>query len=465
MSDWIDAEAHVERAHDLYEAGRWAEAAAALREAIALNPYQPDWLFNLGVALEADGRYEEAASAFGESYQLRSGDFNAAMAAGVNLVRAGKVRPALAWFDKAEAAEPGEVYPAIARIEAHAQLGEHDEAELAFYMLQQRKPECAEAYSAIAASLLSRGLHDRAVWCLREAARLEPDLPGVQAKLAEAYWQTGRHERARQLFLIELREDPGDVGVLMNLGRLLVEMRRLDEAREKFGRVLELEPDHAEAHAELGFLHEKRGEPARAVVHLDVARRLEPDNGEVTRRLARLLLASPKAEDRQRTVELLEAEVERLHRVAEREGQEELSTDGAALAELGELLIDAGAQTQAIRVLSRATRMRPHDARLWHWLGLAHFHASDRASGIDATREAVRLDPRFVPAMHNIALALLREGQWSRARYWLKQGLSVEPEDASLRRLDVQLKLHRLGWSLRWVASVWLLRRRPALKA
>ncbi|MEO1278432.1 MAG: tetratricopeptide repeat protein, partial [Planctomycetota bacterium] len=319
--------------------------------------------------------------------------------------------------------------------------------------------------SWIAASLLARGLHDRAVWCLREAARLDPELPGVQARLAEAYWQTGRHERARQLFLIELREDPGDVGVLMNLGRLLVEMRRLDEAREKFGRVLELEPDHAEAHAELGFLHEKRSDSGKAVVHLDVARRLQPENGEVTRRLARLLLGSSKVEDRQRTVELLEAEVERLYRAAEREGSEEFVIDPAALAELGELLIDAGAQTQAIRVLNRAVRMRPSEARLWHWLGLAHFHAGDRSSGIEATREAVRLDPRFVPAMHNIALALLREGQWSRARYWLKQGISVDPEDASLRRLDVQLRLHRLGWSVRWIASVWLLRRRPSIPA
>jgi len=250
----------------------------------------------------------------------------------------------------------------------------------------------------------------------------------------------------------------------MNLGRLLVEMRRLDEAREKFSRVLELEPDHAEAHAELGFLHEKRGDAAKAVVHLDVARRLQPDNGEVTRRLARLLLGSSKAEDRQRTIELLEAEVERLHRAAEREGSDEFNVDPGALAELGELLIDAGAQAQAIRVLNRAVRLRPNEPRLWHWLGLAHFHAGDRASGIEATREAVRLDPRFVPAMHNIALALLREGQWSRARYWLKQGISVDPEDASLRRLDVQLKLHRLGWSLRWIASVWLLRRRPTLK-
>ncbi|MEO1279910.1 MAG: tetratricopeptide repeat protein, partial [Planctomycetota bacterium] len=144
MSDWIDAEAHVERAHDLYEAGRWAEAAAALREAIALNPYQPDWLFNLGVALEADGRFEEAASAFGESYRLRTPDFNAAMASGVNLVRAGKTREALAWFDRAESAEPGEVYPAIARIEAHTQLGEHDEAELEHVERQLRLVVLAE---------------------------------------------------------------------------------------------------------------------------------------------------------------------------------------------------------------------------------------------------------------------------------------------------------------------------------
>ena len=43
MSKWFDAEEHADRALEMYERGRWAEAEAELRKAIALNPDQPEW--------------------------------------------------------------------------------------------------------------------------------------------------------------------------------------------------------------------------------------------------------------------------------------------------------------------------------------------------------------------------------------------------------------------------------------
>src|SRR5262245_53815618 len=51
MNEWFDAEHHVERAHEHYEAGRWTEAETELRHALSLNPYRPDWHFNLGLTL------------------------------------------------------------------------------------------------------------------------------------------------------------------------------------------------------------------------------------------------------------------------------------------------------------------------------------------------------------------------------------------------------------------------------
>ena len=56
MSDWIDAETHADRAFEMYERGRWAEAEAELRKAIELNPDHAEWHFNLGLTQEAAGR-------------------------------------------------------------------------------------------------------------------------------------------------------------------------------------------------------------------------------------------------------------------------------------------------------------------------------------------------------------------------------------------------------------------------
>ena len=41
-----------------------AAADSTLREAISLNPYRPEWHFNLGLTLEAAGRNGDAATAW-----------------------------------------------------------------------------------------------------------------------------------------------------------------------------------------------------------------------------------------------------------------------------------------------------------------------------------------------------------------------------------------------------------------
>ena len=39
MSDWQEAERRIERAHDLYERGKWEEALFELKRAIEINPH------------------------------------------------------------------------------------------------------------------------------------------------------------------------------------------------------------------------------------------------------------------------------------------------------------------------------------------------------------------------------------------------------------------------------------------
>jgi Tfp pilus assembly protein PilF len=74
------------------------------------------------------------------------------------------------------------------------------------------------------------------------------------------------------------------------------------------------------------------------------------------------------------------------------------------------------------------------------------------AEGIDEARRALALQPRFVPAMHNLALAHLREHRWVRARYWVRQALRIEPDDPALRRLRLKLRLHSVLGLGAWAA-------------
>src|SRR4051812_41815448 len=87
MNEWFDAEQHVERAHELYQAGRWEEAESELRQALSLNPQQAEWQFNLGLTLDAAGRHREAADVFRTACELDPEDPQSAIMAGLSLIQ------------------------------------------------------------------------------------------------------------------------------------------------------------------------------------------------------------------------------------------------------------------------------------------------------------------------------------------------------------------------------------------
>jgi len=463
MNDWVDAEHHVERAHEHYDAGRWDEAENELRQALSLNPYQAEWFFNLGLTLEAAGRHKDASEAFASCYKLHcehdQPDVNSALLAGLNLSRASLPLQAIDWYNKATQIEPMNMSAYVHRIDALTDLDRHNEAEEAFYLAQQIDPDQGDLYAAIADSLLASGHNERAVWCLREAARLDPDLPRVQARLAKAYALSGRLERARQLYLRELRLDPGDIDTLLDLGELLLDMHRHREAGEKFRRVLELESDQPDAHFLLGELAEIEQRIADALIHYDVVLRLDKTYPAVRRRLARVLFLRNREEDLPRIRDLLAYEHRAIHKAEQSKkitavepeiDQHQLVSKTEDLEELGRLLLDAEMINESIRIYTEMISLQPTNHRAHHGLSVALLESSQTDSGIAAAKRALEFQPRFIPAMHNLALAYLRQGQWIRARYWVRQASRVDADDPSLRRLRLKLRFHTALSVMTW---------------
>lgn len=488
MNDWVDAEQHVELAHEHYNAGRWDEAEAELRHALSLNPYQTEWQFNLGLTLEAAGRYEAASEAFMQCARLHvdhgNEDANSTLLAGVNLIRADKPELALQWLDAAEKIEPMNVAIVVHRIEALTDLQRFDDAEEAFYLGQQVDPEYPELYAVMGEALLQSEHHERAVWCLREAARLDPGLPRVRAHLANAYARLGRLERARQLYLQELRVDPGDPDTLLDLGELLVDMHRYKEAGEKYRRVLELFPDNTDAHFALAELAEIEGDLADALVHYDVVLRLDKEYASARARLAKTLLDRGREEDLPRVRDLLSRELRSIEQrlnddrgiVEIKLGSNESTNNGAdgtregaqgkevaptgkqrldveELEDLGRTLILAGMMNKATRVYKLLLEQHPTSHKALHGLSVAALKNEDYEAGIDAAKQALEYRPSFVPAMHNLALAYYRQRQYIRARYWLTQGLRHDPDDEQLRRLRLRLRLRTVFGAVTWVTK------------
>ncbi len=433
MSKWFDAEEHADRALDMYDRGRWAEAEAELRKAISLNPDQPEWHFNLGLTLEAAERDSEAMSCYERAVDLMPGQLDPLLAAGIVANRLGKYERAIDWFRQALRVDSQCELAYAHQIESYVRLGNHDEAETSFYLAQQAlEQRSAHCLAMIAESLMQQRLHDRAEWCLWQALRIDPTIPRLRARLGAVYAATNRPHRALQMFLRDLRDDPGNIDTLLEYGEALLDLGRMPEASEKFRRVLELEPANVDAHFRLGGIAMESGRHEQAHIEFELVLKLDPQFPRIRTALAEALLRRGHAEAARRhlrdELDLMRAGDAATAKVVD-------------LARFGGLLLEAGMAAEAADIFDRALDVHGESPELLRRLALARFRAGDREGGIAASRRVVRLDPTCLAAMHNLALAALEGGRYRIAAGWIRQGMAIDHHDDELRRLRMRLWL------------------------
>ncbi len=433
MTDWQDAEEHVDKAHELFQAGRLGEAEKLLRKALSVHPDRAEWHFNLGLTLEASGKFPDAAAAFADAARNNPRDPLPLLAAGVNRLRCDEPGPAVELLNKALRLDPNRLETLVHLIEANARMGDHDEAEVMFYRALQLDGEHAEAYANMGESLAERGQFAKAASCFTDALKLKPGLPRVAARLAYCTHKLGDSDKARKLYLKELRENPGDVDTLLDLGELLAETGRTAEAGEKFRRVLELEPKNTHALFALAGVALRQHRPRVAVKRLRRVLTLAPDFPEARRRLARVLLEQGDAEG---------ARAELRRELAAMRGRVG-GSDPPALRELGDLLLEANLTRHAASVFGALRRRTPLDALAHHSFGTACLMAGMTRAGVRAERRAVRLDRELLPAWHNLALAMMDLKRWRRARVFVERARRLAPSDRRIRRLVLTLRVRR----------------------
>ena len=444
MNDWHQAENHAEKAHQFYELGQWDKALSELKLALAVNPNQSDWHFGMGLTLEALHRFEEAVTSFEQVVKLRGDDIDATMHLATNLLRANHSQRAIVELERISQLDPNYEPSYCYRIAAYTQLGDHESAELMFYLAQQITEDCPLCYDHLALSLALRGKFDRAIWCWQQVLKIEPHYPEAFANLARAHWQCGQLDRARQLFVMHLREDPGDINVMLQLGNLLIEAGKLTEAREKFCRVVEQEPTATEAYLRLGELSLAAGNLEAATAEFEMAGRLAPDRPGVNLCLARV--ASQRRNNALTQAYLL-AELERTGRSTTQSLQ------------LAQMLLDLRMIHHSSRVLDLLIEQPTGEptidperlANAMFLKGITLGLTGNMQASITHYRRALKLQSKYLNAIHHLIGAHLEIDQVRHAAYWFKRAVQLDPHSKQLHKLH-----HRL---IRATVSVWV--RRP----
>ena len=229
---------------------KWADAAAAFTDASRLAGAKAAVFHNLAYALEQQGRFAEAQAALDEAVRrggendprvqtslgvvsLLSGDLAAADAAfAAALPLFGNRAPTPAWYH----------YVGLTA----ALLGDPARAASMLGEGMTSHPHSATLANNYAAVLERRGQYDEARAAAERAVLDDATLPQLQKNLGDLYYRLGRYDEALEAYLRATKANPelGD-DVYLKLGNIRLRRRERDEAIRCWERALELDPDNA----------------------------------------------------------------------------------------------------------------------------------------------------------------------------------------------------------------------------
>ncbi len=194
-----------------------------------------------------------------------------------------------------------------------------------------------------------------------------------------------------------------------------MDVGRSDDARENFSRALEINPKFFKASVSLARAMFAGGDPEGAISAIDQANENCPnfykDNlNELTQML--------------RVRKDGEAVREAFHAILEeRPSSAQISREVAIEA------IQNGNYDEAMRELKKAVALKPDYPDLHNYLGIAYGNSGMTDDAIEEFDVALKINPYYLKARLNLALALYDCGRYVEAQNHIERVLTIQPEN------------------------------------
>jgi tetratricopeptide (TPR) repeat protein len=314
--DMIEARANLGLA--LVSLGRFDEAIAQYRAALAQSPGNPGLQANLAMAYYQKGDLPKAAGEFSSLHQNEPDNIQIATLLGTCYMRSGQVTRAILVLSPLAEAHPDNLDLKWALGWALIRSGRTLKGfELAEIVAHERAS--AEAYMLTAEAERKALAFDRARRNVDAAMRLNPHLPGLYTLSGLIMDDAGDHEGAAAAFEKGLEANPNDFQAHLHLGAVLYNQRKLDAARAHLERALEIDPTSSLALYELARVKRAQGQVDAAIKDLEKVVRDTPDWVEPHVELAALYYRLHRPEDGARENHIVD-------RLAEEQRQRQLKS-------------------------------------------------------------------------------------------------------------------------------------------
>jgi len=241
------ADAQLQDAKRLHQAGRLAEAATLYRRVLQTNPAQHEALYGLGMTHAQAGRLAEGERLVAEALKANPRFAEGWRARGMMQMHLGRTDEARASIDRALALKPDFKEALKVRAALDAETPEPTDQIARLESNLARDPGSPPHWNDRGTLLAAKGRREDALASFDRALSIKPDFIEALSNRATLLFEMDRLEDALSAFDTVLTIKPDLAIAWNNRGNTLTKVGRFEDAVASYDRALALRPDFAEA--------------------------------------------------------------------------------------------------------------------------------------------------------------------------------------------------------------------------
>jgi tetratricopeptide (TPR) repeat protein len=299
-------------------------------------------------------------------------------------------------------------------------------------------PHMAEPHINLGEALEREGKIKEAAEQYRAALKMDPDLPEANNNMGAILAKQGKTEEAIQFYRKALKIRPHYASAHFGLANELVKKGEIEQGIRHYYQALRYKPDYAEAHNNLAGIFLNEGETEKAIKHYVAALQLDPGLVEAHSNLGIALMQEGK----------IEVAISQFQKALQLEPTFTKAENNLKRA----LAIRKELETEISRLEALLTD-NPENFVLHFQLGNLYFRKGEQDRAIQHYNKAIQLNPKFVPALNNLALVTAAKKEYYKALTIFLDILNYEPDDAQTHYnvACMYARLNRIDESIKWL--------------
>jgi tetratricopeptide (TPR) repeat protein len=410
----------------LLDRGKVSEALAELQGVVTHAPDNPVARYNLGRAHAAHGDWELARQMFQKAIELRPDYIQARLALAQLEVSRSDYDAALKSAAQILAIDRNNVNARL--IESAALMGQKkygDSRQLLESMLKVN-PNSTDVLFQLGVVNLAENKYKEAGDAFRKSYELNPANPRGLMGMVETDMAQNKTDDALKLLKEESAKSPGRMDLVMQLANTSVRAGRYDEAIGYFQKVLDTRDKNDKYRGDIlmriGETYRRKGDLANAIVSLQKAKEILPENVVILSTLALVLDTAGKWTDAMQVYQV----------VLKMDPNNGVSLNNAAFL----MAEHSGNLDSALTMASRAKQLMPNLPEVSDTLGWIYLKKNMADNAIETFRDLVNKQPHSATYRYHLGMALLQKGDRPAALKEFKTALSENPPKAERDKIQ-----------------------------